>query len=446
MCNPVCIFLAVLGLLLAGCGGGGGGGGGGNSGATATMPASAAGGGGGATTGANAPAPTAPVAATPNADATAVPVSSNAPNTAQIKVSSTPVGHANAPMVSVRICEPGSTANCATIDNVLVDTGSYGLRLFSSAIPAATLAALLPQIAGSNQIAQCAEFVSGFTWGTIRSADVAISGELARSVPIQVIGESSASVPSTAPVACQINTQIATANALGAYGILGIGVLTTDCPGCANVAIDQAYYACSLGKCVPTMELLSQQVANPVALFQGDNNGVIIELPQVADTGAASIVGTLVFGIDTQANNALSGTGATVLTTDQTGDFNVTYKGSVLTGRAFFDSGSNGFFFGDATIPQSTIPSSLAFLPQGILSLSVVVTGLNAVSATVPFNIANGTTLFNSGNFAFNNLGFSQPGAFDFGLPFFYGRHVCFGIGGTSSPSAKGPYVAYVSS
>lgn len=442
MRNSVCIFLAVLGLLLAGCGGRGGG----NSSATATMPASAAGAGNGATTGASSPTPTAPVAVTPNADATAVPVLSDAPNTAQIKVSSTPFGHANAPMVSVRICEPGSTTNCATIDNVLVDTGSYGLRLFSSVIPAATLAALPPQITGSNQIAQCAEFDSGFTWGTIRSADVAISGELARSVPIQVIGESSVSVPSTAPSACRINTQIASPNALGTNGILGIGVLTTDCPDCANFAVDQAYYACTSGNCVPTVELLSQQVANPVAMFQADNNGVIVELPQVADTGASSSVGTLVFGIDTQANNALSGTGATVIATDQAGDFNATYKGSALTGHSFFDSGSNGFFFGEATIPNSTIPSSLAFLPQGILSLSVAVTGLNAASVTVPFSIANGTSLFNSGNFAFNNLGFSQPGTFDFGLPFFYGRHVYYGIGGTSSPSGKGPYVAYVSS
>lgn len=349
-------------------------------------------------------------------------------------------------MVSVRVCAPGSTTNCATIDNVLVDTGSYGLRLFSSVIPAATLNALPPQIVSSNQIAECAEFGSAFSWGTVRSADIGISGELARSVPIQVISDSSTSVPSAAPAACQINTQVVTPRDLGANGMLGIGVSTTDCPGCVNVPADQAYYSCNLGNCEPTIEPLNQQVTNPVAMFPVDNNGVIVELPQVADTGAASSVGTLVFGIDTQANNALSGTGATVLATDQFGDFNSTYKGTTITGHSYFDSGSNGFFFGDAAIPNSSNPLSATFLPPGVSPFSVVVIGLNAASATVPFNIANGTTLFNSGNFGFNDLGYSQPGTFDFGLPFFYGRHIFYGIGGTSSSGGTGPYVAYVSS
>src|SRR5215475_5398074 len=44
-------------------------------------------------------------------------------------------GFVNAPYVTVTICAPG-TGNCATIDHVLVDTGSSGLRLLRSAVPA----------------------------------------------------------------------------------------------------------------------------------------------------------------------------------------------------------------------------------------------------------------------------------------------------------------------
>ena len=35
----------------------------------------------------------------------------------------------NVPYVTVTVCAPGSTTNCQTIDHVLLDTGSVGLRL-----------------------------------------------------------------------------------------------------------------------------------------------------------------------------------------------------------------------------------------------------------------------------------------------------------------------------
>ena len=40
-----------------------------------------------------------------------------------------------------------------------------------------------------------------------------------------------------------------------------------------------------------------------------DNNGVILEMSQVADGGSSTATGTLVFGIDTQSNNVLNGAG-----------------------------------------------------------------------------------------------------------------------------------------
>ena len=41
--------------------------------------------------------------------------------------------YVNEPCVEVTVCEPG-TSTCATVDNVLLDTGSYGLRLFAQAL------------------------------------------------------------------------------------------------------------------------------------------------------------------------------------------------------------------------------------------------------------------------------------------------------------------------
>ena len=49
--------------------------------------------------------------------------------------------YANGVFASVTVCAPGTT-NCQTIDNVLVDTGSYGLRLFAGQVQGLALPGL----------------------------------------------------------------------------------------------------------------------------------------------------------------------------------------------------------------------------------------------------------------------------------------------------------------
>ena len=79
-------------------------------------------------------------------------------------------------------------------------------------------------------------------------------------------------------------------------------------------------------------------------LFPADNNGSIIVLPAVAAAGAATVSGSLIFGIDTESNNA-SGS-VTVLALDGNGDF-LTTLGTQSLSESFLDSGSNGLFFYD---------------------------------------------------------------------------------------------------
>src|ERR1700686_1097756 len=57
----------------------------------------------------------------------------------------------NEPCVSVTICSP-SGANCQTINNILLDTGSYGLRVFSSVMSTALSASLTPVTIGGGAI------------------------------------------------------------------------------------------------------------------------------------------------------------------------------------------------------------------------------------------------------------------------------------------------------
>ena len=257
-------------------------------------------------------------------DAGSTGAASPAANVQSITVNAGPTGQIpNSVMTSVTVCVPG-TSTCQTIDNVQVDTGSSGLRLLASSVTIA-----LPAIAAQGGIySECAGFADGVVWGPLVSADVRQAGESAASVPLQLIQDNAASPAVPASCAAQGATED-TLDALGANGILGIGPFIQDCgPYCAANA-DTIYYACSTaGTCVPATIPLAGQVTNPVAMFATDNNGVVLQLPAIADAGATSVNGSLIFGIGTQANNAMSAPVIAVADTGPAaGAFQTTYRG-----------------------------------------------------------------------------------------------------------------------
>ncbi len=77
-------------------------------------------------------------------------------------------------MVQITVCEPG-TSHCATIDNIMLDTGSTGLRLQAAAVPPNLR---LPSLAGPSgkPMGECLRFVSAAAWGLLRTADVHFGG------------------------------------------------------------------------------------------------------------------------------------------------------------------------------------------------------------------------------------------------------------------------------
>ena len=345
---------------------------------------------------------------------------------------------------SVTVCVPGSTTSCQTISGILVDTGSSGLRILSTALTKVSL----PQQTNSsgNPIAECAAFASGITWGPVQTADVKMAGEVASSMPIQVIGSSNFSnIPGNCTAQGVPMDDLAN---LGANGLLGMGQAIQDCgSACATSGpLSQGtYYACPSSGCTDTTESLAQQVQNPVAAFTTDNNGVIIELPAVSG-GEASVSGSLIFGIGTQTNNGLGG--ATVFGTDPFGDFSTTYKTTAYT--SFLDSGSNGIYFLDSTTTGMQVCSgTLNFLycPASAQNISVVnnaEAGTNGASGPASFPVGNGLTLVsNPSNTAINGLAGPFPGLFDFGLPFFFGRNVFTAFDGKSTPAGIGPFTAF---
>lgn len=358
---------------------------------------------------------------------------------------SNPAGIANGAFTSATICSPGSS-NCATIGGLLVDTGSTGLRILSSVLPAG-FSFPKQTDSGGNPIVECLQFGDGFTWGPVETADMKIAAEQANSLPIQIIADPNFSV---VPAGCSnaaMGPNENTVATLGANGVLGVGNFRQDCGAACTVsgsANPGLYYSCPSSGCVVTTESLTQQVQHPVALFATDNNGVIVELPMVAAGGAVTESGSLVFGIGTQSNNALNG--ATVLTLDANGNFTTVFN-SVSFPGSFVDAGSNGLFFLDsATTGLPMCPVNTAFYcPTSAKSFSATNQGVNGHSTPVSFSVANADGLLaaSNPNFLLPGLAAPNPGIFDWGLPFFFGRNVFVAIEGQSTPGGTGPYTAY---
>ena len=128
----------------------------------------------------------------------------------------------NKPCVSVTVCTPG-TSTCQTINDILLDTGSYGLRIFNQVLTVPLTQVTVP----SGNLANCVQYVDGSAdWGPVQSADVVLGGEPAVTVPIQVINASFGTVPA----AC--GTPDASPAVAGFNGILGVGLFAEDCgPG-----------------------------------------------------------------------------------------------------------------------------------------------------------------------------------------------------------------------
>lgn len=399
--------LAAVTALVVSCGGGGGDGGSGSSSGGGTQPAA---------------------------------------NQATVTVASGVEGVANIAGVSVTVCAPGTT-QCQTINNIQLDTESFGLRLASAAANQVLSALPHVSVAGS-QVAECTGFADGYTWGSIRTADVTIGGETAAAIPIQIVGDMPQGAVLTG--SCSTGALELTPADLGANGILGVGVAPNDCGTlCANPPVgNSSYYTCPNGaNCVQTLLPITQQVANPVAKFATDNNGVILSMPAIAPSGQATVTGTVTFGINTQTNNAMPTT-VTRLTTSAYGDVNATFNGNPIV--AFFDSGSNAYFFTDNTLAACTGSASAFYCPPSATTRTVSVASYNQSTSgalngkQLSMSVGNASQLLANGNFALNDLAGSLGGAsfVDLGMPFFYGQTVYYGMDRSNSGGSS-PFIAF---
>jgi len=382
----------------------------------------------------------------------------------------------NAIFTTVTVCTP-NTSNCTTIPNILVDTGSVGLRVLSNQLGGV---ALLPITDTSGDaLNECVEYGDlSYTYGPVELATVQIGGETASGVPVSAGGTANAGIPvqvitvgATAPAGNQClsggGPSDNTVALLGANGILGVANFPQDCgSGCESSTTNSPYSICSTTACGPVGVPLEFQAWNPVSAFgSADTNGVILQLPSIAAAGQATVAGSLVFGIDTESCPSGAAPGcspnllgsAQVYALDQNGNFPSTVFNGVTYNinndpdyLSLMDSGSNALYISDAATLGITdcmvgstdigyyCPSSS---PLNITN--IVLTDNNGVSSPpISLSIANALTLFsNNPSFAaFDNFGGDSgtgptTDSFDFGLPFFFGRNVYTGIMGTTAPN-----------
>jgi hypothetical protein len=344
-----------------------------------------------------------------------------------------PARRPNFAFVSVTVCEPGSS-RCQTIPDIQLDSGSTGLRIFTSALKIR----LHPTgHADGTQLAECKIFGGGESlWGAVGRADVRLGGELAKDVPIQLIDAKFRRIPANCRHPVQQQDQWSHGN-----GILGIGPARSDCGGktCAPAHyLGARYYECAASGCQEFQLPLAEQVQNPITFLAKDNNGSIVRFP----------AGTLVLGIGTEANNQIA-PGATVFASEEMGWIPVylggkKYWSKIDTGADFtsLPSGASG-------LPHCSGALSEFLCPAEPVKVAIKVAGVDETgSRDFALQILNADQTLKSaaGRLQIEGPATEYGGMISntviLGLPFFYGRDVVLGIDGQSSPLGRGPFYA----
>ena len=139
----------------------------------------------------------------------------------------------------------------------------------------------------------------------MRRADLKIGGESASNMQLQLIGDPAYPIyPVGLPKLT--GTPESTVADFGANGIIGVSLPAAGLWRLLHQSRRDRLLLFANGTTRTGVAMfVANQLANPVTLFDVDNNGAVLTFPTVPETGAATLSGTLTFGVGTQANNAL---------------------------------------------------------------------------------------------------------------------------------------------
>ena len=354
-------------------------------------------------------------------------------------VAHTPNSGFNRLTVTVTVCVPGTT-NCHDIPNIMVDTGSVGLRLQGFALPADLILPAKRYLPDGGQLAECELFGGGDAWGMVSLADIKIGGAKASNMAVHVISSDSARQPAECP------SGSSTSN-----GTLGIGITETDC---ANACIQPAYYGEKLGwhhrffSCTDTACKgingavdATYQLQNPTSILDGGiYNGAVLDLPAIPGDVAAEVTGTLTFGVNVNAASGMSN--PTVATLNSSGEVTTTFNG-VTFDASYFDSGTQTYSIGStAFTPCNSLDLYGPFCVAPVQELTASITGGDGVAHDVTFKVGGFPSTGISALAA--DFGNKTPN-FVWGAPFFFGKRVAIVRRGQSVSGMKdsGPLYAW---
>ena len=348
----------------------------------------------------------------------------------------TPHGGFNRMVVSVTVCEPG-TDRCATIDDVMVDTGSTGLRLEASAVP--TWLNLPPVLGpGSRPLAECLRFVHDTAWGPLVRADVRLGGLTASRLPLQVIDDGGG----PQPAACPLSGVRATSN-----GTLGIGQHLFDCPGVCRQSLGEPGTFVRDGVAwTPLVGTVDEayRLPNPVSRLPVHDNGIVVDLPSPPGGGSEEVVGTLTFGIGTADNNHLAASGYVRL--DGNGRFTTVFDGKTFPASTI-DSGTETYVLDDDRLPRCE-GMAWAYCIKPGRRFDAEMLGQGGTRANVSLTIGDYKARRDRRVGASDDVAEaaqSRSAAFTWGAPFFLGRRVFLAIEGkpiAGAPGVFGPFYA----
>ncbi|WP_413578385.1 DUF3443 family protein [Bdellovibrio sp. HCB290] len=369
-------------------------------------------------------------------------------------------GYENEPCISVTICRP-TTTQCQTIDNILVDTGSYGLKIFKSLISIPLDQVPSPNLSNRG-LANCTRYLDGSGhWGQVVKADVQLGSIKTVTGGISIVTLDSSYSDYTQ---CASNPDSGP-DVAGFNGIIGVGSFVEDCSvgfgvvgqnGCESgipATLPNKYWECSSNPkdCDEVAVPAADQIVNPVAKLQTHNNGLVMKLPSVPLSGAGAAYGYLILGIGTDANN--SGAGLTVFNQKHDATF-VTHYNGVDYNYSFIDSGTNFNGFPQVSnYPVLCSGDSGFYCPVSLVNISATMKSGNGSSAVISFEVGNMVTLASADPYSmvYRNIAFDSSDLngdpFDWGLPFFLGRSVYVGIynrpATINGTSVTGPFWAF---
>lgn len=361
---------------------------------------------------------------------------------------------------TIKVCVPG-TSNCQVIDHIVVDTGSVGLRLFSSTLSSGQTFPAVRNAAGMPSFS-CVRFLDLTNlWGAVVSADVTLGNQTASNLSMQVMDPTFASLETGN---CPGNT-MGSPTVMGANGIIGVGLMKQDCGvGCTpanGTAANGSYYACTSQSCTSvagTTLAAASQLQNAVSMFASNNDGLAVQLTSVTNP-VATANGSLLFGSTnpavtlalpamTKLNLASSWNGYMILSFASASTWFAPSSPVNAYSSSFLDTGSNGLYFsGNASMLPTCASMAYFYCPAGTVSVTGMTmngssSGTKTISGTA-FQIANVTGM---------NLSYAvqpmlggpigagaDPNMFDLGLPFFYGRTIFIGFE-TNSSTYSGSY------